>query len=79
MDGGGVLQGPPADVTDALTLSTPPSPAERFIRCSLLPNLVQSVAKNERYFDHFSIFETAKVFRDRDYTLPQRRAREAAL
>ena len=58
------------DVTDALTLSTPPSPAERFIRCSLLPNLVQSVAKNERYFDHFSIFETAKVFRDRDYTSP---------
>ena len=31
---------------------------------------MQSVAKNERYFDHFSIFETAKVFRDRDYTSP---------
>lgn len=53
-----------------LSLSTPPSPAERFVRSSLLPNLCKAVAKNERYFDEFSIFETAQVFRDENYTSP---------
>ena len=53
-----------------LSLSTPPSPAERFVRSSLLPNLCKAVVKNERYFDEFSIFETAQVFRDENYTTP---------
>ena len=53
-----------------LSLSTPPSPAERFVRSSLLPNLCKAVVKNERYFDEFSIFETAQVFRDENYTSP---------
>ena len=55
---------------DILSLSTPPSPAERFIRSSLLPNLCKAVVKNERYFNEFSIFETAQVFRDENYTTP---------
>ena len=53
-----------------LSLSTPPSPAERFIRSSLLPNLCKAVVKNERYFDEFAIYETAQVFRDENYTTP---------
>ena len=53
-----------------LYLSTPPSPAERFVRSSLLPNLCKAVVKNERSFDEFSIFETAQVFRDENYTTP---------
>lgn len=53
-----------------LSLSTPPSPAERFVRSSLLPNLCKAVVKNERYFDEFSIFETAQVFRDENHTSP---------
>ena len=53
-----------------LSLSTPPSPAERFVRSSLLPNLCKAVVNNERYFDEFSIFETAQVFRDENYTSP---------
>ena len=55
---------------DILSLSTPPSPAERFVRSSLLPNLCKAVVKNERYFNEFSIFETAQVFRDENYTSP---------
>ena len=62
-----------------LALSTPPSPAERFIRSSLLPNLCKAVAKNERYFTEFSIFETAQVFRDADYTAPYDQPGDAAL
>ena len=53
-----------------LALSTPPSPSERFIRASLLPNLCRAVAKNERYYGDFAIFETAQVFRDENYTSP---------
>ena len=53
-----------------LALSTPPSPAERFVRSSLLPNLCKTVVKNERYFDEFAIYETAQVFRDENYTTP---------
>ena len=53
-----------------LALSTPPSPAERFVRSSLLPNLCKAVVKNERYFDEFAIYETAQVFRDKNYTTP---------
>ena len=53
-----------------LSLSTPPSPAERFVRSSQLPNLCKAVVKNERYFNDFAIFETAQVFRDENYTAP---------
>jgi len=51
-----------------LALSTPPSPNERFIRSTLLPNICKAIVKNERNFSEFSIFEEAQVFADRDYT-----------
>ena len=53
-----------------LKLSTPPAPNLSYIRSSLLPNLCEAVAKNERFFDDFSIFEETQVFRDRNYTSP---------
>ena len=51
-----------------LTLSQPPSPEERFLRSSLLPNLMKAVVENRRYYGEFMIFEGAKIFQDRDYT-----------
>ncbi len=53
-----------------LTLPTPPSPEEKYIRSSTLPNLCQAVVKNERYYDDFSIFETAQVFDGTRFTSP---------
>lgn len=53
-----------------LALATPPTPSEKLIRSSLLPNLCRAVVKNERYYNEFSIFESAQVFRDADYTAP---------
>ncbi len=50
-----------------LKLSTPPAPDMSFIRSSLLPNLCEAVAKNERYFNDFAIFEEAQVFFDKNY------------
>ncbi len=53
-----------------LTLSTPPSPAERFVRSTLLPNLMRAVMKSERYYSEFALFEGTQVFFDRDYAAP---------
>ncbi|MBQ1934828.1 MAG: phenylalanine--tRNA ligase subunit beta, partial [Clostridia bacterium] len=51
-----------------LALATPPSPTEKYVKCSLLPNICKAIVKNERNFDEFDIFEEASVFLDRDYT-----------
>ena len=51
-----------------LSLSTPPSPTERYLRSTLLPNICKAIVKNERNFDEFAIFEEAQVFLDKDYT-----------
>jgi len=51
-----------------LALATPPSPSERLIRSSLLPNICKAIVKNERNFDEFDIFEEAQIFLDKDYT-----------
>lgn len=51
-----------------LALATPPSPEERYIRSSMLPNICKAIVKNERSFDEFDIFEEAQVFKDAEYT-----------
>ena len=51
-----------------LALATPPSPSEKYIRSSLLPNICKAIVKNERNFDEFDIFEEAQIFLDSDYT-----------
>ncbi len=50
-----------------LALATPPSPEEKYIRSSLLPNICDAVVKNERYYTDFAIYEEAQVFADRNY------------
>ncbi len=51
-----------------LALATPPSPNEKYIRSSLLPNICKAIVKNERNFSEFDIFEEAQIFLDSDYT-----------
>ena len=53
-----------------LALSTPPSPTEKYIKSSLLPNLCKAVNLNLRYFTEFAIFEAAQIFSDKNYTAP---------
>ena len=50
-----------------LKISTPPSPTEKFIRASILPNICDTVAKNERFYSEFGVFEEAQIYQDRDY------------
>ena len=58
------------DTKGILKLSTPPSPTESYIRSTLLPNVCGAVAKNERYYGEFAIFEEAQIFKDENYTAP---------
>ena len=58
------------DTNGILKLSTPPSPTESYIRSTLLPNICGAVAKNERYYSDFAIFEEAQIFKDENYTSP---------
>lgn len=53
-----------------LTLPTPPSPDEKYIRSSTLPNLCQAVVNNERYFSDFAIFEEAQVASATEFVSP---------
>ena len=55
------------DKDGMLSLSTPPSPNERYIRPSLLPNICKAAASNLRHFDEFKIFESAQVFYNSDF------------
>ena len=53
-----------------LALSTPPSPTEKYVRSTLLPNICKAIVKNEHNFDEFALFEEAQIFADRDYSSP---------
>lgn len=53
-----------------LSLPTPPAPDEKYVKCSTLPNIVQAVVNNERYYNEFAIFEEAQVFDGREFTTP---------
>ncbi len=60
-----------------LVLATPPSPETSRLRTSLVPGLLESIAKNSKHFDCFKCFELAQVFHqgethpsDEEETLP---------
>jgi phenylalanyl-tRNA synthetase beta chain len=60
----------PADDQRTLVLANPPSPTERLLRSTLLPNLCQAVAGNRRYYDEFAIFEGAQALWGEGYAKP---------
>lgn len=55
------------DTAEMLSINTPPSPDECYIRSSLLPNLCKSVSENLRNFSEFDIFESAQVFSNKKF------------
>jgi phenylalanyl-tRNA synthetase beta chain len=56
-----------ADLSHTMKLTTPPAPDQKLIRSSLLPNICEAVAKNERAYEKFSIFEEAQVISDESF------------
>ena len=56
------LKATSSNLDGMLSLSAPPSPNEKYLRASLVPNLCKAVGDNLRYFREFSLFEVAQVF-----------------
>ena len=55
------------DLSNAVRLATPPSPEQVNLRTSLVPGMLEAIAKNLRYFDEFRLFEMAQVFEKGEY------------
>ncbi len=55
------------DTSKAIRLATPPAPELSILRSSLVPGIMEAVAKNIRYFDDFSIYEMTEVYEKGEY------------
>ncbi len=55
------------DVDNSIKLTTPPAPDLAILRSSLVPGMLEAIAKNLRYYDEFKIFEMAQVFEKGEY------------
>ena len=55
------------DTDRSIRLATPPAPELGILRSSLIPGMLESIDKNARYFDEFSMFEAAQVFEKGEY------------
>lgn len=48
---------------NSLTLANPPSPETRFLRSTLVPGIMETIATNLRYFNNFKVFELTQIFK----------------
>lgn len=55
------------DKTKMVRLATPPSPETAHLRNSLIPNMLEAISKNLRYFDSFKMYEIAQVYEKGEY------------
>lgn len=46
----------------SLKLATPPAPDLAYLRSSLIPGMLEAVAKNLRYYDEFRLFDCEEVY-----------------
>ncbi len=53
--------------TNCIKLATPPAPELVNLRNSLIPGMLEVIAKNLRYFSNFKIFEMAQVMEKGEY------------
>ncbi len=55
------------NLDNSLRLATPPAPELAYLRSSLIPGMLEAIAKNLRYYDEFNLFETSQVYIKGDY------------
>ena len=51
----------------AVKLATPPAPDLAYLRTSLIPGMLEAIAKNLRYYDGFKLFDCGEVYEKGDY------------
>ncbi len=61
------IQAARIDTTSSVRLATPPAPNLAILRSSLVPGMLEAIAKNLRYFTDFKIFEMAQVVEQGEY------------
>ena len=55
------------DMEKSIKLATPPAPDLAYLRSSLIPGMLEAVAKNLRYYDEFRLFDYEEIFEKGDY------------
>ena len=55
------------DMEKSIKLATPPAPDLAYLRSSLIPAMLEAVAKNLRYYDEFRLFDCEEVYEKGDY------------
>ncbi len=55
------------DISKSLKLATPPAPELVYLRSSLIPGMLEAIAKNLRYYNEFKLFERAEVYQKGDF------------
>ena len=55
------------DTTNLVKLATPPAPELAYLRCSLIPGMLEAISKNLRYFDDFKLYEIKEVYKKGEY------------
>ncbi len=57
-----LIEAAAGSATDFLALEMPPAPDLARLRPSLLPNLLEAVVTNQRYYEEFGLFEVGSVY-----------------
>ncbi len=55
------------DPTNLVKLATPPAPELAYLRCSLIPGMLEAISKNLRYYDEFKLYEIKEVYKKGEY------------
>lgn len=56
---------------DHLELANPMNPDQRFMRTSLIPNILKNIYENLKYFEEFQIFEEGRVYFPKKSGMPR--------
>ncbi len=56
------------DIKDCISLATPPAPELKVLRKSLIPGMLEAIAKNLRYYSEFKLFENTEIYRKGNYS-----------
>lgn len=62
------IQAAKLDTKDALRLAMPPAPELSYLRTSLIPGMLEAIAKNLRYYESFKLYEMKQVYRKGKYS-----------
>lgn len=73
------LKAAKVDLEQCVSLGSPPSPAERYVQSSLVPQMLFATTTNLRYYSEFRLFQISKVFKQVKGKVEQSKSLSCAL